>query len=61
MPDSKAAAEIIKVLDKLFNLGIDIKPLIAMAAQFEEKVKGLIQQSEAAVDGAQRKKLSYVG
>ena len=61
LPDSKAAAEIIKVLDKLFNLGIDIKPLIAMAAQFEEKVKGLIQQSEAAVDGAQRKKLSYVG
>jgi len=50
LPDSKAAAKLVEALDKYLGLGIDYKPLLAQAEAFEDKLKGLLQQSKKAVD-----------
>lgn len=61
LPDSRAAAKIIEALD--FYLGMDVKtePLLETAEKFEEKLKGLLSQSEQAKDQIKKKQLSYVG
>jgi len=61
LPDSKAAAEIIKALDAILGLKIDYKPLLKVAAQFEEKFKGIMGQTEKAKDLQTRKQMNYVG
>lgn len=61
LPDSKAAAEVIKVLDSILGLKIDYKPLLKIASQFEEKFRGIITQSEKAKDLQEKKQMSYVG
>ncbi len=61
LPDSKAAAEVIKVLDSILGLDIDYKPLLKIASQFEEKFKGIMVQSEKAKDLQMKKQMSYVG
>ncbi len=61
LPDSKAAAEIIKVLDAYTGLKVDPKPLYKQAEMFEEKLKGILQKSKEAEELHDEKKLSYVG
>jgi uncharacterized protein len=61
LPDSKAAAEIIKVLDKHLNLKVDYKPLIETAKKFEDKLKEIMQQSKQSVENKEKKAMSYVG
>lgn len=61
MPDSKAAAEIIKALDGYTGLNVDIKPLMQQAKLFEQKLKGIVQKSQKAEEMSDDKKLSYVG
>ena len=61
LPDSKAAAELIKALDAIFGLDIDYKPLLKIAAQFEEKFRDIMQQSEKAKDLQTKKQMNYVG
>jgi len=61
LPDSKAAAEIIKVLDKLLGMNIDPSPLMQQAEKFEKKIKGIMERSKIATDEQMKKKLSYVG
>jgi len=61
LPDSKAAAEIIKVLDAYTGLKVDYKPLLKQAEQFEQKLKKIIDKGQKAGDLAGKKKLSYVG
>ncbi len=61
LPDSKAAAEIIKVLDKYLNLKVDYKPLLETAKQFEDKLRELLKQSKQSMENRDRKALSYVG
>ncbi|MBI2664433.1 proteasome assembly chaperone family protein [Candidatus Woesearchaeota archaeon] len=61
LPDSKAAAELIKALDAVLGLKIDYKPLLQVAAQFEEKFRGIMVQSEKARDLQEKKQMSYVG
>ena len=61
LPDSKAAAEIIKVLDVYTGLKIDPKPLLKQAELFEKKIKSIIQKGKEAEDMNEEKKLSYVG
>ncbi|MEW5897454.1 MAG: PAC2 family protein [Nanoarchaeota archaeon] len=60
LPDSKAAAEIIKALDRYTGLDIDPKPLLQQAKLFEEKLKGIVEKSKDA-QKLQEEKLSYVG
>jgi uncharacterized protein len=61
MPDSKAAAEIIRALDAYTGLKIDPKPLLKQAVLFENKLKGLIEKGQKAENISDKKKLSYVG
>ena len=61
LPDSKAAAKVIEVLDKYLNLKVDYKPLLEQAEKFEEKLKGLLSESQKAQELSEKKKLSYVG
>lgn len=61
LPDSKAAANIIKALDKYLGLKVDPEPLLEQAVKFEEKLKGLLRKGEEAKEMSEAKKLSYVG
>lgn len=61
LPDSKAAAKVIEVLDSYLGLKVDTKPLIKQAEKFEEKLRGLLQKSKQAVSQGEKKRLSYVG
>ena len=61
MPDSKAAAEIIKALDAYAGLQVDPKPLLKQAVEFEKKLKGIMEKSQDAEELQEEKKRSYVG
>jgi len=61
LPDSKAAARIIESLDKYLGLEVDPKPLMQQAAQFEDKLKGILGSSQKAQELSEKKRLSYVG
>ena len=64
LPDSESAAEVVKVLDKLLEINIDIKPLLVAAKKFESQLKGMMDQTHKM--SAQEKKevkqqLDYLG
>lgn len=61
LPDSKAAAKLIEVLDAYIGLKVDPKPLIQSAEKFERKIRDLIARSKTATSEAEKRKLSYVG
>ena len=61
LPDSRAAAEIIKALDAYTGLEVDPKPLLQQAKLFEQKLKGIIQKSSKAEELQEEKKESYFG
>ncbi|MFC1741825.1 proteasome assembly chaperone family protein [Nanoarchaeota archaeon] len=61
LPDSKAAAKAVEVLDKYLGLQIDYKPLLKQAEKFEGKIKGLMEKSAVATDQQRKKTLSYMG
>ena len=61
LPDSRAAAKVIEVLDKYLNLKVDYKPLLEKAEQFESKLKTLMQQKNKAEEEKDKKELSYFG
>ena len=60
LPDSKAAANVVRALDKFLGLKVDYKPLLAQAAKFEEKLKSLLEQSVKAKEEKDKKQLSYI-
>ena len=63
LPDSRAAAKMIEVLDKYLNLKVDYKPLLKRAAEFEERLRTIIEKTREAAtlkkakDGA----MPYIG
>lgn len=61
--DSMAAARIIETLDKYLGLKVDTKPLQQAAAEFEGKLKNIMEQSKAAVQVQEKKSegLNYLG
>lgn len=61
LPDSKAAAKVIQVIDKYLGLSVDYKPLLQQAEKFENKLRGILQQSQKVQDLSEQKKMSYVG
>jgi len=61
LPDSKAAAGIIKILDKYLSLGVDAEPLLKQAQEFEQKLKKIMQQTQKTTTEAEKKNLSYLG
>lgn len=61
LPDSKAAAKIIEMLDKYLGLDIDYEPLLKTAAKFEEKLKAIFGKAQESAELQEKKKMSYVG
>ncbi len=61
LPDSRAAASIVLMLDKILELKIDPKPLIKQAALFEKKLKGILEQAQQTKKAQEKKTLNYVG
>lgn len=61
LPDSKAAASVIEVLDKHLGLAVDTKPLLKQADEFEKKLKGLMKNTQAVTKTAEDKSMSYFG
>lgn len=61
LPDSKAAAEIIKALDAYAGLQVDPKPLLQQAKEFEQKLKGIIQKGSKAEELQDEKRDNYFG
>jgi len=61
LPDSKAAAKIIELLDKYLGLKVDYKPLLKQAEVFEEKLKSMVKQTQKAQKMKEKKDISYVG
>jgi len=61
LPDSRAAANIIKVLDKYLKLKVDYGPLIKKADLFEKKIKGIVGKSNQTLSLQEKKDLSYLG
>jgi len=63
LPDSKAAAKVIEVLDKYLGLKVDYRPLLKKAEEFETKVKDLVAKSKDAVVKNKEHKdaLNYLG
>ncbi|MBW2992633.1 PAC2 family protein [Candidatus Woesearchaeota archaeon] len=61
LPDSKAAAKVIEVLDKYLGLKVDYEPLLKQAEKFEQKLKGLLEHATKTKKASEEKQLSYVG
>ncbi len=61
LPDSKAAAKIVELLDRYLGLKVDYKPLLKQAEEFEKKLRTLLEQSEKAKEVKEKKDISYVG
>lgn len=61
LPDSKAAAQIIKALDNYLGLKIDYKPLLDQAKDFEQKLQNIMQQGKQAQELSDKKRLDYMG
>ncbi|MFC1728191.1 proteasome assembly chaperone family protein [Nanoarchaeota archaeon] len=61
LPDSKAAARVVQVLDSYLGLKVDPKPLVKQAEKFEKKIKTIMQKGKEASTLQEKKQLSYVG
>ncbi|MBI4139829.1 proteasome assembly chaperone family protein [Candidatus Woesearchaeota archaeon] len=61
IPDSKAAAKVIEILDKYMGLGVDYKPLIQEAEKFEQKLKSIMKQGVQAQKKMDDEQESYIG
>ena len=61
LPDSKAAASLIEILDKYLNLKVDTGPLLKQAEEFEEKIKTILKNSDKTFKDADKKNMSYLG
>jgi len=61
LPDSRAAAGIIEVLDKYLNLKVDYKPLIKKAEMFEASIKDIMEKGKDVVKLQENKQVNYFG
>ena len=61
MPDSKAAAKIIELIDNYLKLKVDYQPLLKQAEEFEKKLKDMVSQGEKVQTLKQKKKFAYIG
>ncbi len=61
LPDSRASANIMRILDQVLGLDVDVKPLLEKAEEFEEKIKDLLTKAKKAGDTHQQKTQNYFG
>ncbi len=61
LPDSRAAAKIIELLDKYLGLKVDYEPLLQQAEQFEKAIKDIFKKAQQTQEVKEKKDLSYFG
>ena len=61
LPDSRAAAKVIEMLDSYLELGVDYKPLEQAAAEFEQKLQGYVEKMRKTSEKTEEKAANYVG
>lgn len=61
MPDSKAAAKIVEILDKYLDLKVSYAPLLKQAEEFEHKLMGMMEKGSQSAEIQKHKAMSYVG
>jgi uncharacterized protein len=61
LPDSEAAAALIKALDDIFGYNVDYEKLKAVSSAFEEKVKSIAKKSKNAQSLKEKNQMFYVG
>lgn len=61
LPDSKAAAAIIKTLDAYLGLKVPYAPLLKQAEKFESKLREIMQKGAKATKEKEKKEISYLG
>ncbi len=61
LPDSKASAKIVEILDKLLDLNVNYTPLLKQAEEFEKKLKGMLEQTVKAKEMKEQKQVRYIG
>lgn len=60
LPDSRAAAKIIEILDNYLGLKVDYKPLLKEAEEFEKKLKGIAADFGKAEKQQKKKSFGYI-
>ncbi len=60
-PDPRAAAEIIKTLNTILNIDVDVEPLLEEAKAIEAKMEEIAQQLRKARQQMEVRELPYVG
>lgn len=61
LPDNRAAAKLIEILDNYLGLSIDVRPLLKHAEEVEEKLKKLVSSLTEAQALKEQKMVSYTG
>lgn len=61
LPDSNAAAELIKSLDSYLGLEVDSTPLNEQAKLFENKIKNILAKSHEVSSEKEKSMLNYLG
>lgn len=61
LPDSTAAAEIIKALDAYLGLKVPYAPLLKQAQNFETKLRDIMKKGVDATKEKEKKEISYLG
>ena len=61
LPDSRASAKVIKILDQYLGLQVDPKPLLKKAEEFEGKLKGMMKGAKKAQVSKDKKEVNYMG
>jgi len=61
LPDSKAAAKVVEILNNYLGFKLDTKPLIEQAEKLEGKLKELMSQKSEVSAEQEKKKMTYVG
>jgi uncharacterized protein len=61
LPDSRAAAKIIRALDQYLGLKVDYEPLLEKAKEFEDKIQGLVEKARVATQAQKKKEPNYFG
>ncbi len=61
LPDSKAAAKAIEMLNEYMTFDVDPKPLLKRAEEFEKKLKGIVKKGQETKNLQETKQTSYFG
>ena len=61
IPDSEAAAKLLKALDEIYGFDIDYSKLQTASQVFEKKLKNIMKKSQEAKNMQDKKQTFYIG